>query len=153
MVIDAVTADVVGSKSELLWSCLPRACCSPLPSGTPQNREYSRDSLGTRRCARSSSLSPRKTAPPFFIQPSAMPASLGPSSTSSQPLQPQAATSPNGSSASSASIASSTSSAEMDVTGSPSAPQLSQLPGHFEDVAMDDLVGLIGQHSVHPSIT
>lgn len=37
----------------------------------------------------------------------------------------------------------------MDVTGSPFAPQLSQLPGHFEDVAMDDLVVLIGQHNLH----
>ena len=36
----------------------------------------------------------------------------------------------------------------MNVTGSPSAPQLRQLPGHFEDVSMDDLVELIGQDSV-----
>jgi hypothetical protein len=35
-----------------------------------------------------------------------------------------------------------------DVTGSPTAPQLSQLPGHFEDVVMDDLVVLIGQDCV-----
>ncbi len=69
-----------------------------------------------------------------------MPDSLGPStSTSSQPLQQQATTSSNGSSVSNT---------EMDVTGSPSAPQLRQLPGHFEDVSMDDLVELIGQDCV-----
>lgn len=67
-----------------------------------------------------------------------MPGSLDPS-TSSQQLQQQATTSSNGSSVSNA---------EMDVTRSPPTPQLRQLPGHFEDVAMDDLVELIGQDYV-----
>ena len=70
-----------------------------------------------------------------------MPNPLGPSTSSQQlqQLQQEATTSSNGSSASSAS------SSEVDVTGSPSAPQLRRLPGHFEDVAMEDLVELIGQ--------
>ena len=68
-----------------------------------------------------------------------MPASFGPS-TSSQPPQQQATTSSNGSS---------TNNTDMGVTGSPFAPQLRHLPGHFEDVAMDDLVVLIGQVCVY----
>lgn len=75
---------------------------------------------------------------PFPLQFLTIPGSLGPS-TSSQQLQQQAMTSSNGSSASST---------EMDMTRSPPTPQLRQLPGHFEDVAKDDLVGLIGQDYV-----
>ena len=37
----------------------------------------------------------------------------------------------------------------MNVPGSPAAPQLRQLPGHFEDVEMEDLVVLIGQNRVY----
>ena len=68
-----------------------------------------------------------------------MSASLGPS-TPSQPLQQQATASSNGPSASTI---------EIDVPGSPSVPQLRQLPGHFEDVEMEDLVVLIGQKCVY----
>ena len=101
--------------------------------------------LGTRRCAATARFSPRNRNLPFSLAISCaltMPASLGPS-TSSQSPQLQITASSNGSN---------TSSTEMDVTGSPSAPQLRQLPGHFEDVAMDDLVVLIGQDCVYKEL-
>lgn len=126
------------AKSNLgfgVWSC-------PLP--LPSDLSTTRSIPGTRGCAHTARFGPRHRNLPFSPAIScavAMPASLGPStSTSSQPLQQQATASPDGSS---------TSSTEMDVTGSPSAPQLRQLPGHFEDVAMDDLVVLIGQDCVY----
>jgi len=130
-------SDVVSSKCETKPGFGPTPYCTApiLPSDL-----RTESILGTRRCAQIARLrAPEPQTPlPLLFRAATMPASFGPS-TSSQPPQQQATTSSNGSS---------TSNTEMDVTASPSAPQLRQLPGHFEDVTIDDLVVLIGQDCV-----